>query len=88
MASSTTLTVRVAPKVKKQLDRLALSTKRTKSFLAGEAIADYVDRELEIVEGIKRGLEDMKAGRLIPHDEAMRRIRATIDRARKRKKSG
>jgi predicted transcriptional regulator len=47
-----------------------------------------VDRELEIVEGIKRGIEDMKAGRLIPHDEAMRRIRATIDRARKRKKSG
>jgi predicted transcriptional regulator len=88
MASSTTLTVRVAPKVKKQLDRLALSTKRTKSFLAGEAIADYVDRELEIVEGIKRGIEDMKAGRLIPHDEAMRRIRATIDRARKQKKSG
>lgn len=88
MASSTTLTVRVAPKLKKQLDRLAVSTKRTKSFLAGEAIADYVDRELEIVEGIKRGLEDMRAGRLIPHDEAMRRIRATIDRARKRRKSG
>jgi predicted transcriptional regulator len=88
MASSTTLTVRVAPKVKKQLDRLAVSTKRTKSFLAGEAIADYVNRELEIVEGIKRGLEDMKAGRLIPHDEAMRRVRATIDRARKRRKAG
>ncbi len=78
MASSTTLTVRVAPKPKKQLDRLAASTKRTKSFLAGEAIADYVDRELEIVEGIKRGLEDMKAGRLIPHDEAMRQLDATI----------
>jgi predicted transcriptional regulator len=88
MAASTTLTVRVAPKLKKQLDRLAVSTKRTKSFLAGEAIADYVDRELEIVEGIKRGLEDMKAGRLIPHDEAMRRLRATIDRARKRRKAG
>jgi predicted transcriptional regulator len=86
MASSTTLTVRVAPKVKKQLDRLAISTKRTKSFLAGEAIADYVDRELEIVEGIKRGIEDMKAGRLIPHDEAMRQLDATIAAAIARKR--
>jgi predicted transcriptional regulator len=78
MAPSTTLTVRVPPKVKKQLDRLATSTRRTKSFLAGEAIASYVDRELEIVEGIKRGIEDMKAGRLIPHEEAMRQLDATI----------
>jgi predicted transcriptional regulator len=86
MAPSTTLTVRVPPKVKKQLDRLAISTKRTKSFLAGEAIAGYVDRELEIVEGIKRGIADMKAGRLIPHDEAMRQLDATIAAAIARKR--
>jgi predicted transcriptional regulator len=41
-----------------------------------EAIADFVDRELEIVEGIQRGLEDMKADRVTPHKSAMRRLRA------------
>jgi hypothetical protein len=34
----------------------------------------------EIVEGIKRGLADMKAGRVISHRAAMRRLRATVAR--------
>jgi predicted transcriptional regulator len=79
--SSTTLTVRVSPELKKRLGRLANHTKRTKSYLAGEAINDFVERELAIVEGIKRGLDDMHAGRVVPHKEAMRRLRATIARA-------
>jgi len=82
---STTLTVRLSPEVKKRLGRLAGHTKRTKSFLAGEAITDFVDRELAIVDGIKRGLADMEAGRVVPHRNAMRRLRATIARASKGK---
>ena len=85
MSTSTTLTVRVSPQVKKRLGRLAAHTKRTKSYLAGEAIADFVDRELAIVEGIKQGLEDMHAGRVVPHKVAMRRLRATVARASKDK---
>jgi predicted transcriptional regulator len=66
MPASTTMTIRVSPEVKEKLDRIATSTRRSKSFLAGEAVAAYVDRELEIVEGIKRGLADAKAGRVVP----------------------
>jgi predicted transcriptional regulator len=83
MSSSTTLTVRVSPQVKKRLGRLAAHTKRTRSYLAGEAISDFVDRELAIVEGIERGLEDMHAGRVVPHKTAMRRLRATVTRVAK-----
>ena len=74
------MTVRLPSELKEGLSRLAARTRRSKSFLAGEAIAAYVARELEIIEGIERGLEDMKAGRVVPHDEAMRRIRAAIDK--------
>lgn len=83
MAASTTLTVRLTPEVKKQLGRLALRTKRTRSFLAAEAIAAYVAREIDIVEGVKRGLDDMKVGRVVPHGEAMARLEATIAAAKR-----
>jgi predicted transcriptional regulator len=87
MAASTTMTIRVRPDVKEKLDRIASDTRRSKSFLAGEAVAAYVDRELEIVEGIKRGMADAEAGRVVPHDEAMAEIYAVIEEA-EAKRSG
>ena len=83
---SETVTVRLSPETKARLERLAGQTRRTKSFLAGEAIAAYVERELTIVEAIQRGLEDVKAGRTVPHDVAIARLHATIDRAAKTRK--
>ncbi len=81
MGASTTMTIRVTPDLKEKLGRLAQGTRRTKSFLAAEALDAYVNRELEIIEGIQRGLADMAAGRVIPHDEAMARIDAAIEAA-------
>lgn len=81
MSASTTMTIRVRPDVKEKLDRIAADTRRSKSFLAGEALAVYVERELAILDGIREGLEDMKAGRLVPHEEAMAEVRAVIEAA-------
>jgi predicted transcriptional regulator len=81
--SSTTMTVRLPTEARDKLARLAEHTNRSLSFLAGQAIADYAERELEIVEGIERGLDDAKAGRVVPHDEAMRRLDEAIGRASK-----
>jgi predicted transcriptional regulator len=41
---------------------------------------DLEARELAIVEGIKRGLEDMHSGRVVSHKVAIRRLRATASR--------
>ncbi len=79
--TSTTLTVRLSPELKARLGKLAERTQRSKSFLAGEAIDGYVARELEIVAGIERGLDDMKAGRVVPHEDVMADIDATIKKA-------
>jgi predicted transcriptional regulator len=86
MVSSTTLTVRLAPKLKQRLGKLARQTRRTRSFLAGEAIAAFVERELDVIDGIERGLADIEAGRIVSHETAMRRIRARIRRASSRAK--
>ena len=85
MSSSATLTVRISPQTKKRLGQLADRTQRTKSYLAAEAIEGFVDREFAIVAGIKRGLEDMQAGRVVSHKQAMRRLRSTAARAAKAK---
>ena len=77
--SSTTLTVRLPLEVKEDLGVLAQRTQRTKSFLAGEAISSYVARELAIIEDVESGLKDMRAGRVVPHDEAKRRIQQALE---------
>jgi predicted transcriptional regulator len=86
--STTTLTVRLPPGVRNRLNQLAEHTQRSEASLAGEAIADYVERELEIVEKINQGLEDVRAGRVVPHDEAMQQIRATIAKIAQERKAG
>ena len=83
--ASTTLTVRLPATLKDRLGKLAEQTRRTKSFLAAEAIARYVGRELEIVAGIERGLDDMKAGRVVPHEDVVADIEATIKKAKTRR---
>jgi predicted transcriptional regulator len=76
---STTMTIRLSSETKAELSLLANVTRRSKSFLAAEAVAAYVARERGIIEGIERGLADMKAGRTIPHDAAMAEVDALID---------
>lgn len=87
MTVSTTMTIRVSPETKRKLERIAGETRRSKSFLAAEAVSAYVERELEIIDGIRRGMADAEAGRVVPHDEAMAEIHAVIDAA-KAKRAG
>ena len=82
MNVSTTMTIRLSAELKEKLDRLADGTRRSRSFLAAEALSAYVERELEIVEGIMRGLEDVAAGRVTPHDEVMAMADEIIAEAR------
>ena len=40
---STTMTIRLEPALKQRLERLAQSTERSRSFLAAQAIREFVD---------------------------------------------
>jgi predicted transcriptional regulator len=65
---STTFTVRIDTEVKKRLERLAKSTGRTRSFLAAEAISEYIEINEWQVAGIKRAIASLDLGAGIPHD--------------------
>ena len=55
MPDTTTMTVRLSQELKVKLERLAASTKRSKSYLAAEAIAEYVDANAWQVEKADAG---------------------------------
>jgi predicted transcriptional regulator len=88
MAVSTTMTIRVTPETKQKLERIAADTRRSRSFLAAEAVTAYVDRELEIIGGIKRGLADVEAGRIVPHEQVMAEARQIVAKAKKKAARG
>jgi RHH-type transcriptional regulator, rel operon repressor / antitoxin RelB len=66
--TSATFTIRVDTGVKKRLERLAKSTGRTRSFLAAEAIIEYLEINEWQVAGIKRAMASLDRGEGIPHD--------------------
>jgi predicted transcriptional regulator len=66
---STTFTVRVEPEVKKRLETLAKSTGRTRSFLAAEALNEYLDVNEWQVAGVKRAMASLDHGDGVPHQE-------------------
>jgi len=59
---STTMTIRIEGELKDRLDRIAESTHRSKSFLAAEAIREYVEtNECQIAE-IRKALTEANGG--------------------------
>ena len=59
---STTITIRLDDEVKGRLDRLAVSTQRSKSFLAAEAIRDFVESNEWQINETRAALKEANAG--------------------------
>src|SRR6266404_2982927 len=59
--TSTTFTLRVEADVKKRLEKLARSTGRSRSFLAAEALSEYLDVNEWQVAGIRKALGSLRA---------------------------
>jgi RHH-type rel operon transcriptional repressor/antitoxin RelB len=74
--SSTTFTVRVDSVVKKRLEKLAKSTGRSRSFLAAEAIGEFVDVNEWQIAGIKRAMQSLDRGEGIAHEQVREWVRS------------
>jgi RHH-type transcriptional regulator, rel operon repressor / antitoxin RelB len=57
MSDTNTVTVRLDAALKTKLEALSKSTQRSKSWLAAEAIAAYVDREAWQIQQIEEAIE-------------------------------
>jgi len=73
MAKSAMMTVRLSPETSEKLEALARDTKRSKSYLATEAIEAYVNLNAWQVARIKEALEEAESGAPgIPHEDVVK----------------
>lgn len=66
---STTITLRVDTDVNRRLERLAKSMGRSRSFLAAEAIKEYLEINEWQVAGTKRAITSLDRGERIAHEQ-------------------
>lgn len=66
---STPMSMRLPASLSEQLSQLAESTGRTKSYLAIQAIQDFVDREAWQISEIKNAMAEAEAGDFATDEE-------------------
>jgi len=81
---TTTLSIRLETETKNRLEAMAKRARRSKSFLAAETIAAFVDAESWQLDEIQAGLGDLDVGRSVAHKDVAAWLR-TWGRARERK---
>jgi predicted transcriptional regulator len=64
-----TLSIRLDAATKQRLDALARHSKRSKSFLAAEAIAAYVEQEEWQLGEIRAAIGELDAGQSVSHEK-------------------
>ena len=61
MSQSTTMTVRLEPEIKSRLEKLSAATHRSKSFLAAEAVREFIEVNEWQIEDIKKATKEADA---------------------------
>ena len=71
MSQSTTMTIRLEPELKSRLDKLAEVTHRSKSFLASEAVREFIEINEWQIQEIKAAIKEAdEGGFATPEEEA------------------
>ena len=79
MADRATVTFHTSVETKARLDKLATTTRRSKSFLTNEAVEQFLSEEEAFVADVEAGLEDLQAGRTLTTAELKASVCAYID---------
>ena len=56
------------------LDSLAAAQDRSRSYLINEAIANYIELHAYQDALVRKGLEELRKGRVVPHEDVVRRF--------------
>ncbi|MGO9647299.1 Transcriptional regulator, CopG family (fragment) [Candidatus Sulfotelmatobacter sp. SbA7] len=59
------------------LDSLAAAQDRPRSYLINEAITNYIEMHAYQDALVRKGLDDMRKGRVVSHEELLKRLKST-----------
>ncbi len=71
-----TLSIRIDSETKKRLDALSKRSKRSKSFLAAEAITAFVESEEWQLGEIREGIAELDAGEGVSHEKVSKWLKS------------
>jgi predicted transcriptional regulator len=80
---SETFSVRLPPEQTRFLDKMAKSTDRSRNKIISSAVARMMENYQYVERLVEEADADIAAGRVVSHEEAMRRAQAVIDRYKK-----
>ena len=85
MTERSVISVHTKPEISKRLESLASLTRRSKSFLANDAIERYLEEEEAFILDVQAGMSDAEAGRTITTKELKQSLYAHISSVAKSK---
>src|SRR5271163_2363292 len=76
-SSEKTISFRAVAEKIDSLDSLAAAQDRSRSYLINEAITNYIELHAYQDALVRKGLEEMRQGRVVSHEEVVKRLRKT-----------
>lgn len=73
--SEKTISFRAVAKKIDALDSLATMQDRPRSYLINEAIANYIELQAYQDALVRKGLQEMRKGRVVSHEEVVKRLK-------------
>lgn len=71
-----TLSIRIDSETKQRLDVLSKRSRRSKSFLAAEAISAYIEAEEWQIGEIQAGIAELDSGQSVSHEKVSKWLRS------------
>jgi predicted transcriptional regulator len=75
MGSEKTISFRAVAEKIDTLDSLAAAQDRSRSYLINQAISNYIELHAYQDELVRKGLEEMRKGRVVSHQDVMKRLK-------------
>jgi|NOAtaT_7_FD_contig_31_728_length_326_multi_3_in_0_out_0_1 predicted transcriptional regulator len=72
MQKDVTISARIPKSLAQQIEKLSKYNKRSKSWLVEDAMRHYVLNELDLIEKVEQARRDIRAGRMVSHEEVKR----------------